>query len=253
MGACFNDHTFDGKLTIAELTKAYNAYVEELRDEYGTDPYNGTLSTLSGVTVREDKTFESYNEASEYVANNTQKWENALAVRYKDTGTEFTKKPTFNGSTDDSRHIRVVLGVDCELEELRASHECKAIVRLLAPLNPNAPPSAPAAVADQLTASQKDKLLKLYNEWAARRQTFNQLSADLCVICERLKIAHQEPKADDFSQLKKLHTRRKKAWAALKKAAIKLRDADLKLGARLYKSQHVDHGTRWLVGGWCAE
>ena len=251
MGSAFSTKTFDGKLTAAELQQAYQKYVHECTMEYGSDPYNGSFSTLPTLQVKLD-VFPNQQAADTHIADNTTKWEYALAVRYKDVRTEYVKKPTFNGVADTGSQISVVLGSECELEEPRTTYQCRAVVRMLQPLRPDAAPTAPIAAADQLTPSQKTKLVKLYNDFAARRKTFQEIGAELHGILERIKIVHQEPEKDDFSKIKKLHARRKKAWATLKKAAVKLRDADLKLSARLYKTEIVDHGTHWLVGGWCA-
>jgi len=50
MGASFNTMTV--KFCKAdELKKIYNNEIENLRYEYGADPYNGTFTTCSGLKI----------------------------------------------------------------------------------------------------------------------------------------------------------------------------------------------------------
>ena len=252
MGAAFSSRTFDGKLTQDELQRAYHKYVQECISEYGTDPYNGSFSTLDRIQISQEE-FPTQIAAEEHIANNTQKWEYALAVRFKDTRKTYSKQPTFGGEDTQNRLIHIHLGNECELEEPRDVYACRAVGKMVENPDPNSRVYTTMVVpADQLTNSQKLKMVKLVNEWHARREVFTRLAAEVNAICERVKVIHKEPEASDFSQLKKLHTQRKRAWTALRKAAMKLRDEDLKLSARLYKTEEVNHGTHWLVGGWCA-
>jgi hypothetical protein len=96
MGAHFHTEVFDGKLTPKQLEKAYNDRVENLRDEYGSNAYNGTFSTLHGIKV-DARVFETQREADDYLDGVCEKWGNAVAVKYKDRREEKTKEPTFEG------------------------------------------------------------------------------------------------------------------------------------------------------------
>lgn len=79
MGACFNTATFNSK-TIKELLKCWYAMLEELRYEYGHNPYSGTFATCAGIVVK-DTLFKTRSEAEEWLVHNTSKWGNAVAVR----------------------------------------------------------------------------------------------------------------------------------------------------------------------------
>lgn len=73
---------FDGRLTRPQLEREYDKMVEELRVEYGTDPYNGTFSTCSGLTIL-DEVFDTGREAEDWILERATKWEDALAVRVR--------------------------------------------------------------------------------------------------------------------------------------------------------------------------
>ena len=65
MGASFFKTTYRGK----SLSDAYNSAVEDAEDEYGHDPYNGTISTTTGFRVL-DKTSDykaSGKSLNEYI------------------------------------------------------------------------------------------------------------------------------------------------------------------------------------------
>lgn len=67
--------------------KKFNAAIESERIEYGTDPYSGSLGTLSGVRIVSDPlpgrkwTRKKKNEVVDLLLDRCEKWENALAVK----------------------------------------------------------------------------------------------------------------------------------------------------------------------------
>lgn len=81
MGASFVTTEFDGKLSKNELRKEFSKYQEQSRYESGHS-YSGELGMCEGLLV-EDKVFETYNSACDYICDNTHKWEYALAVKIK--------------------------------------------------------------------------------------------------------------------------------------------------------------------------
>lgn len=239
MGACFNSESFDGTLNDAGLTRAYNARVRDLTEEFGTDAYNGTFSTLRGLTVS-DKLFDSYQEAETYVADNTAKWENALAVKYKDTNKETTKAPTFNNVKREECTLvalddYTLLAVVKHGETVNGKYETRALV------------------ADQLPASKRTKLIALYNDYVQKARVYNEIKAAFLQLVAQVSDVLFTPEKTVFAELKKLHGHRARAYKAMRKAAEKLKTADIKCSAGLYATKLVDKGTKWLVGGWCAE
>lgn len=236
MGSHFACELFDGKLTQFELRKRYDARIDELLHEYGADAYNGTLTTTSGLKI-EEKTFGNRPAAEEYVANNTQKWADALAVKFNDVRTEAAKQPTYNGKTGSwpltvgAHTLRTVNSV---WDDARRANVLLA--------------------ADQLAASQKATAVALYSDWQAKNKAFDALRNSIANICQRLQDSSAPmPQAADFKELQKAIKQRYKALAVEKKAAEKLVAFDRKHADKLYATKQVDHGVLWLVGGWAAE
>jgi hypothetical protein len=84
VGACFDELDLDGKLTESQLEKRFKAYQDECDHESGQS-YSGRLNMCRGLEIKHSKEFNSHHEASEYLSETCQKWENAIAVRYKET------------------------------------------------------------------------------------------------------------------------------------------------------------------------
>lgn len=236
MGAHFTCETFDENLDSTELRRRYKQRVDELTHEYGTDPYNGTLATTNGLIV-EEKTFDSRHEAEEYVQANTEKWQAARAVRYKDMRTETVKEPTFNEKP------RSQLGyVAAQPRTLRtvAFHYPGGGARV-------------TVAADQLTAAQKATALALFNDYDAKASAFNAARRTAADMIAKLQVLTEKPPtAAWLGELQRTIKQRAKAHAAATKAANKLTAFDEKHAAKLYVTKQVDHGVKWLVGGWAA-
>jgi hypothetical protein len=65
--------------TSTELKQWYQAAVEDARREYGSDAYNGTISTTRGIRVLSN-VFTDEGEAAEFVMDTTEKWGPVVAV-----------------------------------------------------------------------------------------------------------------------------------------------------------------------------
>ena len=83
MGAVNQYEGFNGKLTTVELTKAYAKRQEELRHEYGNNPYAGHLGIKTGLVIRNLEPFETEREACVWIDNASGKWDPAVAVKCK--------------------------------------------------------------------------------------------------------------------------------------------------------------------------
>lgn len=69
--------------TTSDYKQAYNDLVDEARAEYGYDPYNGTISTTSGVTLvptERPLTEAEATKLSDKRIHNLSKWENVEAI-----------------------------------------------------------------------------------------------------------------------------------------------------------------------------
>ena len=71
-----------------DIVKKFNEIVDECIYEYGHDSYNGTFSTMDGISIKIEKVFSDRDSAEDYICNNTEKWGNALAVMVKEDNKE---------------------------------------------------------------------------------------------------------------------------------------------------------------------
>lgn len=72
MGACFSARVLDAK-TIEAARTEFAALQQALRSEYGTNPYNGTLSNCELVGVYSGTPFDNQNAAREWLVEHTEK------------------------------------------------------------------------------------------------------------------------------------------------------------------------------------
>lgn len=82
MGACFISTTLDGSKSEADLRTTLRGLQDSARIECGEE-YSGSWNMLSGLKVVR-QTFASDDAAREWLEDNTEKWDNAVAVRFKD-------------------------------------------------------------------------------------------------------------------------------------------------------------------------
>lgn len=87
MGACFISRAIK-ETNRNDIVKKFNEIVDECIYEHGHDAYNGTFSTMDGLSLKIDKVFSDRDSAEEYIYNNTEKWGNALAVTVKEDSKE---------------------------------------------------------------------------------------------------------------------------------------------------------------------
>lgn len=89
MGANLQVHTIKDSLGRERITEMWNAAVEESLYEDGHS-YSGGIGMLEGPITWVDKNFSSYEEAEEYIDENHEKWDPAMAVSYtRDDGVKF--------------------------------------------------------------------------------------------------------------------------------------------------------------------
>jgi hypothetical protein len=238
MGSHFEHRVFDGKLNKTELQRQYDAYISRALYEYGADAYNGTLTTTRGLEV-EDRVFDNEQAAHDYVANNTRKRGAARAVKFKDIRTEVVKEPTFNGKPQ-SQSFGLTIG-DIALRSVNNVYTGGGQSQLFA--------------ADQLPEAHKAKAITLYRDYHNKASSFGGIKQQISVLlANKFQDAKSElPTTADYAELKRLVKLRKRAWGALEKAAVKMKEFDIKQAAKLYATKSVDNGLKWLVGGWAAE
>lgn len=269
MGACFNYEIFPGNLSKSELEKEYNDYRKDLYHDYGTDAYNGTLSTCQEGLVVLDSVFDSLKEASDYVADHHQKWESALAVKYCKQITKTLKAPTFqsrpleyysdyyfdensefarNDGTIEYRRIAVN---SFELNNRMLVTEC-----VLAAVDGDRYKVLPA---DQLSETVKARVKKTVNEYIESRKLPSKLYREVqqyAATASRISIFANDnaPLDKDFwSKFRKARAGAIKYGTKAAKLGQKIKDFEEKFRPKLYATKTETDGVGWLVGGWCSE
>jgi len=228
MGSCFNYTVFDGILTESQLKTEFSDYKDEQGHQHGHGAYSGTLATTRGLEV-ERKCFPTEYEAHQYIMDNTNKWGNALAVQFNDKKKVTEKEPTFNGRN-----------------AAEAAGEWLCLRQTWRPKNET-------VAADQLTAAQKERILKAYEAFDKARNEETTLRQEQFRLVGRLQKIDEDFTAEDFSLLKKNRTALRKAAASLAKHKQNTTKIDRELGEKLYKHHTEETGRKWIVGGWCAE
>ena len=231
MGACFNSVQFDGNLTEDQLRKQFSAYKNEQEYEHGHDAYNGTLATTSGLKVCHT-VFQNEREADDYIEKNTNKWESALAVRFKVVKVIIKKEPTFKGKKHSESNSAIF------------AHNTLCVRQI---------GYGDFVLADQLSDTQKERVKKLLDAYSEASKSENSLKKAYHSLIHKLNTLDNEFTSEDFKSLKKTRAEFKKALALSKKCLDKFMEIDGKIGARLYKNENKEDGVKWLIGGWCAE
>lgn len=83
MGSAFNVRRYRG--TRDEVLKKWNADVEQAGYEDGHS-YSGSISELGGGFHDTGKVFDNFDDAQAYIEEHHQKWDGAMAVKYKAKG-----------------------------------------------------------------------------------------------------------------------------------------------------------------------
>ena len=225
MGAHNVNATFSGKLTPDQLRKAYFTMCEDLRDEYGTDPYNGTFSTIADLRIETDKVFDSFDEADKYCLEHAQKWEFAVAVRYKHI--EKKRSPwTFDGKENWSGSM---------IAETFVGRQSVYVA------------------ADQLSADEKKMGLGIFKGYVESEDAERAARYALAALVNPLTDLQMPlPTKGLASSLKKARTALAKATQKASKHKTAWERFAQRMTAKHVKVSTEDKGTEWCVSGWAA-
>ena len=107
MGAHTIENRLSGTLKRQEVRAEFEQWRENDREEYGTDAYNGSWSTIPELKFEDTKVFSNYVDAHGYAMDRAEKWSHAVAVQYFDRNvkSKIEKPPTraelkFNSEMD---------------------------------------------------------------------------------------------------------------------------------------------------------
>lgn len=248
MGAVFHCESFDGNISKDELKRVYARRRAEMAREQGTDPYNGTWSTLDGSIefLAQAAPYPSCRAAEEAAEAVASKWGAAIAARYRDTRQKTIKSPTFDGASRDQNYaVHVVHGP--------SEHYYTRAVANVGRQNPNTHQYERVYVAaDQLSAATRARLLgatQRYVDAARARRDFENTIRELT---KQLLDPTAPITPTTFTQLKRARASLVKAATAAQKAGRRLHELDEKHSAKLYITTTQDDGEKWLIGGLCA-
>jgi hypothetical protein len=255
MGANFEVVEFDGNLTRDQLTNKYQELVQDQKYEYGHGGYSGTFATLHGIAIK-GGVFSSRKEAEDYIENNHQKRDPAMAVLFRNVEKTFEKRPTFNGKpmavngcwspSKDAQPVEVrYYYPENASQDAPYSYRTKALAEVLNGEIKN-------VVADQLNAGDKEKLKATWNSFFEASSDWKSLHDKMEVLVNKLKKTEAVFTTEDWRDLKTVRKSLKRALCLREKTKAKFIALDKKLGERLYKYGENDKGDKWLVGGWCA-
>lgn len=88
MGAEFDSRRYPDSLGIKKITEAWASDVETAAYEYGHGGYTGTIAEFTNsISWQRDRVFDNAEKAEEWLEDNHNKWDNAMAVLYQQNGT----------------------------------------------------------------------------------------------------------------------------------------------------------------------
>jgi hypothetical protein len=236
MGAGYMSQEFDGNLTKEQLLRRFAEFQSEQEYEHGHCSYNGTLSTTEGLTV-EDRVFDNIEEADGYIADNTEKWGTALAVRVRAKKVAFKKEPTFDGKRHSETKSPPFIDIDSAAFRTYYCSRSRDYVD---------------APADQCSAVQKARLTKLWEAYSSSISTAGKLQDELNNLSIRFRDISWEMTPQNYRRLKVIRSELRRADAKYKKAKERFVEFERKLSERLFPRDHKATETNWLVGGWCS-
>ena len=233
MGATFLEETLDGKLTADQVRKQFDQMSSDAAHRSGNE-YSGDWNMCSGISVRPEKVFPSYKEAVEWLDQNCQKWENAIAVRYKHSKTTVVKEPTYNGKKASEHGFQGEFGEDFRIAVKSFYPNMTAIV-----------------MADQLTEAQKTKGRALINAYLETKKAHVDSVDALRSLTNLVNDLSVDFK--DYARLRLARSKATLARRAYVTAMERLKDYNAERSPKLYEKKTDSDGERWAIGGIAAE
>lgn len=228
MGSHSISTSWDGKLTPEQVRQKFSVLLADDRHENGHGGYTGSWGTMNGISFPRVDTFPTQEAAEDYCLNNTSKWDNAMAVKYKHITKTLTKQPTFNGKPRQEGYGTVAYYRDYKNGQ------------------------SFLVFADQVTLVNRGKVEKLEKDYAEANRAYHIAQRDLD---ETIGLIKKPPKDGDHSDvLVPLPVRREaflRAERVARENAAALKALQEKLIADLY-SYSENSEVRWMIAGWAA-
>lgn len=219
MGAEYIDMTLDN-MSTSDLKKAFKERQEQDNAYNGhQDGYSGDFQTVSDLRIK-DIIFESFDEASDYCSENAQKWDFALAVKYK----EYPETPKSNSA----KYLSGLSSKKLATLKSRLTKEKESYSKL----------------SNKITSgfkNRKSKLISCKNCDSKINKDFisTQSPYDInCKVCNRSLLSDTD--------LKRLENFNDK----IRKLEKDFKDEETKLKKKSQKSKKAT--VKWYVGAWAA-
>ena len=262
-GAEYLEDDLPGNLSEAEVRKKVDWWIERDQDDHGRGGYSGTWAEVHGVKFP-NKVFATKKEASDWLVANAQKWEEAVAVKFKAKKfKEGVSRDAFNLQLEGMLKLDKGIGKKKEMLDKVEAKYIENIKKLidaknklngkLAATDKNhiACPNCKSKIAKQyVKKSDTDTAEELHiNHPKFSRYNWTDLSNTgvmTCPACEKSMIPTMAQKKLKDA-IVKLDEQRKAIQKRLEdyeshKAGVK--------GKLLEK--HTDQSDMWLVGAWAS-
>lgn len=254
MGSNFIEYELDGDLTPVQVAERFMVMRQEQITTYGTDIYNGTFSTLTGIDVFKLNTFNSYTEAFNYLAEHAVKWEKALAVRFKSDPKKLVKQPTF-GKQDfvGEGYVCHFITLPELIDALEANEPIPTVRCCVVKAKQYGMSAGTVVPADQLEESRAIRVTHTANSYLQAVEAGKKLNTTFLIQLNELKdIKNHVMLTYGWKEIKQV----RKCMVDNLKERVKLARKLLSLSAsysqRLWVYEKNECTEKWLIGGWCA-
>ncbi len=232
MGAEFSYRIIEKpNATHSELQQEWKSIVEQCVYESGHDSYSGTLKECAGMQIV-NKHFPSVDKAFDWLEGNTEKWDAAKMVSYDDVVEKNTSKITFGGKELPSW---------LRFTGLPFRAQCLALQS-----------SGGTRYADQLSETQNRLLKQAYEKFEEINETIKPFKKSLERLTANVGNLEHPFSSEEWKELKKSRETVLKLLPKLEKAKSDLLLRDTKYAKKLLKTETINNGKKWLVGGWCS-
>jgi hypothetical protein len=234
MGASFQTEIVDGNKTPEQLKKFYEKMCGDAESAHGNE-YSGDWNMCRGIRIFTE-VFPDEKSAEEYLNGKCEKWESALAVRFKASLTSTVKQPTYDGKKINESGMHAFENYDLNGFKLAAVDYMRGEGKIV--------------LADQLTDAQKEKAKRLINAYSAAKRVANDSCAEFHALTGALNDLRK-----DFKDYNALRMARNKSILSVKaaenaKAALMAYNAER--APKLYEEQTTSDGEKWMIGAVCA-
>lgn len=234
MGATFEYQIINQPhATRFDLQKEWKSIVANTVHEYGHGGYSGTLKECSGMSVI-NKHFSTFDEAYDWLIDNTKKFHEAKCVSYDDrveqekVSLTFNEKPAF----------------------FRRAHDLSCVI------TDYGDQTFPFVFADQLTNTQRimlkrdlDKYVTVHEEYEKNKREFKALLREFELFYDP---EYATFSAENWKEIRRLRALLVKQKPKVEKLHATVKERDSKYANKIIKKKTINNGKKYVVGGWCS-